>query len=253
MKALTKVIAVAAAAGSLAALTAPAHAATVFASTETLAAGSNFTWMNSGPGNSGSGGTLHGFGRTFFSLENLTPALDALQFVPVTFSLTATAVNEPATFAGPPTDLWSQPGINGNFSYTYTGSTGLVDGILLTHNEVLLSGVFTGAIMSGNNGSGSLNLSHGNGGVLTYASGIAGVLPPPGSEAEFAYNLLNVTPPFSSGGGLDALASFKGKGDGEFDFANSVPEPATWALMIIGFGGCGVMLRDRRRAAMATA
>ena len=29
----------------------------------------------------------------------------------------------------------------------------------------------------------------------------------------------------------------------------AVPEPATWALMIVGFGGAGAMLRSRRRVA----
>lgn len=31
--------------------------------------------------------------------------------------------------------------------------------------------------------------------------------------------------------------------------AGGVPEPASWALMIVGFGGAGVMLRSRRRPA----
>ncbi len=35
--------------------------------------------------------------------------------------------------------------------------------------------------------------------------------------------------------------------------AAGVPEPASWALMIIGFGGAGVALRSRRRMAVATA
>jgi hypothetical protein len=26
-----------------------------------------------------------------------------------------------------------------------------------------------------------------------------------------------------------------------------IPEPGTWALMILGFGGVGAMLRNRRR------
>ena len=33
----------------------------------------------------------------------------------------------------------------------------------------------------------------------------------------------------------------------------AVPEPTTWALMILGFGGVGAMVRGRRRQAMATA
>jgi hypothetical protein len=33
----------------------------------------------------------------------------------------------------------------------------------------------------------------------------------------------------------------------------AVPEPATWAMMLIGFGGLGAMIRRRNRAAMAAA
>ncbi|WP_293907908.1 FxDxF family PEP-CTERM protein [Phenylobacterium sp.] len=33
--------------------------------------------------------------------------------------------------------------------------------------------------------------------------------------------------------------------------AIAVPEPATWALMMVGFGGAGAMLRSRRRTALS--
>ena len=37
------------------------------------------------------------------------------------------------------------------------------------------------------------------------------------------------------------------------DLTAGVPEPATWALMILGFGGVGALLRRRRREAFAPA
>ena len=33
----------------------------------------------------------------------------------------------------------------------------------------------------------------------------------------------------------------------------AVPEPASWALMLVGFGGLGAVLRRQRRAVAATA
>jgi hypothetical protein len=44
-----------------------------------------------------------------------------------------------------------------------------------------------------------------------------------------------------------------GKGDFNFiaESASAVPEPATWAMLLIGFGAVGLLLRSRRREAFA--
>jgi hypothetical protein len=230
---------------SLAALTAPARAATVFATTTTLG-GSNFSWTNNGAGDTGTGGTLAGSGSTAFSFENLSAALNLLTNLPATFSFSATTTSSPAVFSGAPNNLWTENGLNGAFHYTFTGATTTIGGITLTTGENLLSGTFTGGWIQGAGGSGSTNLSVGNGGHLTFTSAVDPALAT-GISDEFAYTLLNVTPTFGANSGA-ALRSFTAKGDGEFSFASvGVPEPATWALMILGFGGMGAMLRGRRR------
>jgi hypothetical protein len=38
---------------------------------------------------------------------------------------------------------------------------------------------------------------------------------------------------------------------GNGTFTPAVPEPATWALMLLGFGGIGMAMRRRRRPALA--
>ncbi len=49
------------------------------------------------------------------------------------------------------------------------------------------------------------------------------------------------------GGDIDVVAI----DDFIFGEPIAVPEPATWGLMILGFGGVGAMLRSRRRPAFA--
>ncbi|MEK7511169.1 MAG: PEPxxWA-CTERM sorting domain-containing protein [Patescibacteria group bacterium] len=74
----------------------------------------------------------------------------------------------------------------------------------------------------------------------------------------------NLDVPFSIAGSLGSgsLTFYDGLGNSAFDFVGrvtqassvvqggAVPEPATWALMILGFGSAGAMLR-RRRAIVA--
>jgi hypothetical protein len=59
---------------------------------------------------------------------------------------------------------------------------------------------------------------------------------------------------YASGGVLADPTSIVTAAQGYFGpnlLISSVPEPATWAMMVIGFGGLGAALRSRRRSARA--
>ena len=70
---------------------------------------------------------------------------------------------------------------------------------------------------------------------------------------------LDFTPTTADGsidfiGGLEGPNSLSAIDDLTISTASAVPEPATWAMMLVGFGGLGAaMRRSRRRAASALA
>jgi hypothetical protein len=57
--------------------------------------------------------------------------------------------------------------------------------------------------------------------------------------------------PHGPGGGTFTFSAPSGLEEASANF--SIPEPATWAMMLMGLGGIGAMLRDRRRIAAAAA
>jgi hypothetical protein len=246
MRTLTKFLAVASVATSLTVFAAPSQAGTPIASTVDIDQAADFTWTNNGVTGAGAGGTLVGsaaginpLGDNFFTF--LLPSLSGLGFLPADFSLTATSTAGPATQApGPGT--WTQTGLSGSFSYLYAGSNVTIGSISLTTGENLLSGVFTNAWIQGAGASGSTNLSIGNGGSACFTSALFATACGPTDGSEFAFNMLNVAPGFGAAPD-QGLTSFTAYGNGTF----SIPEPGTWALMIMGFGGAGAVLRQRRR------
>jgi len=246
MRVLTKTLPAVALAISL--TVAGASQALVYAQFSPDTSAQTYSWVNSGPGDAGAGGTLSTIGTQAVHFSFIDPSMDpGLMFIPAAFTFSATApLGSPATFiAGP--NVWAQAPLSGDFSFTYTGPTQLFGSTLVTTGSNLLSGTFSNAWIQGAGGSGSTNLSVSNGGFFTtltsdYEDFSTRI---PGSE-EFAFNLLGATPQFGAEAGA-ALRSFTANGGGNFSFDSLVPEPATWAMMIMGFGGIGTLLRRRRQ------
>jgi hypothetical protein len=67
-----------------------------------------------------------------------------------------------------------------------------------------------------------------------------------------SFDFSGVVPEFADDDGDNALDSFAATGFSA-TFSGAIPEPGTWALMIMGFGGAGAMLRSRRRALASAA
>ena len=228
---------------SLTAFATVAHAA-VFADFVPQAATADFRWVQSAAQtggsffsvNSPSATSPQGVAETFSFLD---PSLATLVNLDTTFTLSATVADgTPAQSLGP---LFSQPGVNGTFSFIYDGPTGVFGGHSLVQGVTdLLSGTFTGGRITGLGHTGSANLST-LGGTLVYASDVGTF----SGDEEFAFNLLGVTPGFGASAG-HSLDGFVGNGGG--NFSAGVPEPSSWALMIGGFAGLGLMLRSRRSA-----
>jgi len=271
MKALTAFASAAAVAIALSAASAPAHAA-VFAQFSPGNSKMDYRWIKSG----GVGPTA-GTGGHFFSItpttQNATtaqavnvsfsyldPALSALAFLPAKFTIDANVTNSLAHVASKNSSgIFTQTNVDGHFNFIFSGATGVYGGHLLTNGVTnLLSGVFTNAWIQGGGGSGSTNVAVGNGGSASYTSDIehfAHLIP---GTQEFAFNLLAaqfgaVGCPVAGGTCTKALNSFRANGGGNFSFLASAPEPATWGLMMVGFGGLGMVLRNRRRTAIARA
>jgi hypothetical protein len=78
-------------------------------------------------------------------------------------------------------------------------------------------------------------------GSITYAGGpTSSITLLPGSLGVGSYHLT-----------FSGNSPSGGAESGNLTFRLAVPEPATWALMLLGFGGIGMAMRRRRRPALA--
>ena len=172
-----------------------------------------------------------------------------------TYTLNATvAKNSAVTSAG---GVFIQSGVSGSFSFLSTTAITLSGPGLATTTYAagsnLLSGVFTGGSLVGSTTSGATFAAGVPGPGFTYTSDFLSFLN--SVDLDNAISLSAITPALSVGNGNNkAIKSFRAVSGGQFSadpnpsVIAAVPEPATWAMMLVGFGMVGAGVRSRRKA-----
>lgn len=206
-------------------------------------------------GNSGPGAAKVKFSYLIPALTPFVTDVDAL------YTLNGTiAKNSPIAAIGP----FDQTGFSGTFSFLTTTAITVSGPGFITHTYAagsnLLSGVFSGGTIVGNIGGTS---------GASFASGLSGTTISFTSDfldfshvnsLDRATSLTATRAPFSKHLGANgALSSFRAVTGGQFssdpvpivNFTAAVPEPASWALMMVGFGLVGVSVRRRQRSVVA--
>ena len=163
-------------------------------------------------------------------------------------ALGSTAANAAETITPINSALLNSVGTSGPFGSVITGQTSFSDALTFTlNNSVLLDGqVGTISLLNLMN----INFSSiyidsvGNAFVKTSADDLpeTWALTTPITLAAGTHTLF-VNGNIPSGGN----ASYSGT----LNLGAAVPEPATWALMLLGFGGMGMVLRRRRRPVLS--
>jgi hypothetical protein len=157
-------------------------------------------------------------------------AIDAPISVPITATLDFTASSVgPAVIVG------------GNIVEAFTGSFSITGG-----GNNYLTGTFDDSVFGGGS---SLVLTASNdqpGETVTFTSSVIPVVDL-SDDRGISFSFTDVSPPASTvgSGASRTLAPFAADISG--DFSATVPEPATWAMLGLGFAGMGLVGLTRRR------
>jgi hypothetical protein len=252
MRTLTKILATTAVAFSLASA---AQAATVLDFGD-AARGAALTWASSG-----TGGTL-----STVQVGGLDPVvtltvLDSLLtgFVPDTAIQTYFHLDaSDATNATIDNGQLSQWNVGGSFSFLSVNAF-VYDGHNYGAGTNVISATFTNAELHGRNNNGGFDATDGSvnsQGDVTHVTYTSAILTSVGAfkDSGFSFSDSATNPAYGAAGCTNAspegthctssLTPFTTNNKGTLNAA--IPEPASWSLMIMGFGGIGAALRRRR-------
>ena len=183
-----------------------------------------------------------------FLNTNLAPKVTG---VSATLTFTATALDTSYTAGKFP----DQADLSG--TYTFTSTTAYTIGsTTYAAGSNLLTVSFSGADLYGKNGGKTATFSDDStlGGTVTYSSDFLDFSST--NSRDFAIALSAIAPKF---GGTTSLNSFTGTPVGVFSSdpapvsTAAVPEPATWMLMLAGFGAIGLGVRRSERRGLRNA
>jgi hypothetical protein len=216
-----------------------------FATYRQVGTRTSIEWLRSGPLTGQIFSTLPGLSSPSATpvMFNFTDTSLYLSDLPALLTLTGSVTGVPAT------DDVQQAGISGAFNFLYDGPTTSFMGRTYTHDVTnLLTGAYTLGRIDGIRASawfhGSTKI-----GTVVFTSDIFQGLSSSFAR-NFAFRLTSIAPQLGHASGNRALHTFKADSRGLFS-ALSVPEPATWAMLISGFSLIGLAARRRRACARA--
>lgn len=232
----------------------PAVALTTFATFSPVADATNIRWTQSGTlggqiFSTGAGGSAAS-GLAAVKFGFLQPVLSDLGMVDADFRLDGMAMNSPAFRTG---GLTGQPMTLSSISFTYSGTQDLqINGRTYSTGANLLSVSLTGGVISGRGSSGGFFGSTEAGDTILFSSDI--VTFDNSAAKDLALSLTSIAPALFAQSG-QSVRSFSATSGGTFSTdilptlappLTMVPEPGTWAMLILGFGLIGGQIRRRR-------